>query len=285
MKLIDRPPVILESYEQVDELYDWYDQHEPSRPLTRFGHALFSHIFPMDIQIQQKDEDSIVSLLENGTSLFLLPNHRNFLDQYLLASLAEDYEPFHDLRGRTKILAKGPLFNPPLRRYGVDEMGSIPVIRMKDIAKPGEVVSEEKRALQQHGVKRANQTMAKNLDRGNHGVSYTEGERKEASDPRVVQDLKNGIWDIYTELDPHTNIAFVPLGAAYPRNEAAKKTGSKLDRTKDIGRFILANRHPVLAIGEPIVQRFEDADEMLSAFRRGMQLAVDHAFAVADAKA
>lgn len=243
-----RPKVELENY---DAVYDFYEYYQPNETLARIGHFAMNMAFRPHITFADGAETAIQDHLNNDTRFIIPANHLSDKDQYVVAAMARQAKILRPLIGNTDIPTKPSLSHNPLLRYAIDIMGSIPVIRAKDIS------DEETKDLQREARIRYEQVQANRIANGFHLALFPEGTRN-TTDPYNVQEIKHGVGNILQRL-PFSNVALLPVGLWYGMGDQ-----------KDM-------RHPEVFIGNPVVEGIKDREKVLSIVHNELQICVDSA--------
>ncbi len=267
---MSRPKVAIESYEQIDSMYDFYEQHIQSQTFARAAHYVLSKIYRPTVTFTDGAKDSIADNIHYKTRLSSVSNHLTGDDQYVAVAVAQKEKVLHSLMGSTFIPTEPSLSTANWKRGGqllrmsVDGLGSIPTVRKKDLERWGVEITPEIQELQKYGVKRANETyVAKMIRQANHMFGFPEGERNRVDHTRV-QKLKKGIAITAINAAASVPVVIVPWGMYYGGEPTDYK---KLD--------VPAKHTPHVHIGMPISVETTSADELTELMYTAIQDCVD----------
>ncbi|MEO5950515.1 MAG: 1-acyl-sn-glycerol-3-phosphate acyltransferase [Candidatus Saccharimonadales bacterium] len=232
------------STEKINELYDYYVQHEQSVRFAKFGYALINKIFKPHVSFETGAEKEIRRLLEEDElSLVLAANHVTNNDHYQLSGAASESPALNPLVGHTDILAKASLFKIVGIRQIIDGFGGIPTFREKEGGN-----ARTAAAVVEASVKR--------IEQGRHMAIFPE-RTNHTQDPTLLMDFKPGIGHIVTRARKRNReTAILPIGISY-YGDSAKKAE--------------------VVVGMPITDQFVKPGEVVEATREGMQKALDQA--------
>ncbi|MFD4365930.1 lysophospholipid acyltransferase family protein [Rhodococcus sp. NPDC058521] len=215
-KRVDRPEVTLENSRAV---YDYYRDHQQNRALACAAYGLLAARYRPRITYGTGAERALRDVLGSRSVLLVAANHLSEFDQYTLAATAWR-TPLRGVIGRTRVLAKDEVFDPPRRRREVDVMGGIPVFRSKNhglraVADAGRLMME---------------VSAERLARGDNLAVFPEGTCN-YDDPPTVQHVNSGIGHIASRATKAgASVALLSVGIAYdpdsPHGDPAVKSAS-----------------------------------------------------------
>jgi len=211
--------------------------------------------FPVQPRFINDSEKQIQEHMQKGGVFIVAANHQHFNDQFIVASAARRSETMQPLVGNTTIPAKRSLFKNRFLRFGVEAMGSIPIIRKKDTG--GDSAQESSR-------KDANALMTNilvdRLVRGGNVAIFPEGTRDEDNPERdvtKVRKLHRGLGDIaLNAASQGADILVLPMAISCEHS----------------------HRKPEVAIGTPIpVAPDMELEALLGEVQQGMQETLDYA--------
>lgn len=210
-----KPKVTAENYQEV---YRYYGQYEQPKRLATFGCWVMNAAFRPQIEVQHGAEERIEALLAKGTRFVVASNHVSDLDQYVMASLAHKAPAMRALRGNTFVLAKQPLFTYPGLRQAIDIMGGLPAIRVQDAKADANAPADG--VLKQAVIDTSAELMIKGKNMG----IYPEATRNKIHEIREVQPLKDGLPKILRAVQPHAEVANLPIGVYFGERDDFSKT-------------------------------------------------------------
>lgn len=247
-----KPPV---TPENASALQEYYNKLIPSRRASKVGFWAMKVGFPVQPRFIGDAEKQVQEHMQKGGVFIVAANHQHLNDQFIVASAARRSETMQPLVGNTTIPAKRSLFKNRFLRFGVEAMGSIPIIRKKDTG--GDSTQEDSR-------KDANTLMTNILvDRMVHGGNVaifpegTRGEDDQERDVTKIRKLHRGLGDIALSAAAEgADILVVPMGISYEHSY----------------------RKPEVAIGETIpISADMEVEALLNEVQEGMQEALDYA--------
>jgi 1-acyl-sn-glycerol-3-phosphate acyltransferase len=249
-----KPAIKLENYENI---YEYYKDHKQNYSFARLGHAAMAAVFRPRVEYASDVKETVGRLLEQGKQLIIASNHVTGDDQYVVAAMAQREKALHQMRGKTFIPSKEPLFRNPLLRRAVDGMGAIPTFRSKDIEDPtlSPEEAELKKQTRRSAAKMLIDTAIYKMQRGEHMSIFPEGTRN-PEQPKQVQDLMPGIGIIACGASEAVDVSILPTALYYGADRENRFT-------------------PKVYIGDIIHGPFDDPNEVLHRTHEGMQSALD----------
>lgn len=270
-----RPEVSVESRQDIDRLYDFYDEHTQNQTYAMAAHFILSKVYKPTITFAENGaaEEAIQEEVDADTRLLIAPNHLTDNDQYVIVSVAQRVKALNALRGRTIIPTEPSLSSAGIKRGGqllrwaCDGLGSIPIMRSEDyFIRRGVDITPERKELLRYGTIRASQTWEhKMLDQGMDMAAFLESNRNRI-DHSKVQGLKKGVLLNMIEVAEHTPAAIIPMGFYFG---GEPKDYKKLD--------VPDKYHPHVHIGMPIPIETSSVDELIEIVHPAIQKCVDFA--------
>ncbi len=244
-----RPELNPNNYEAV---YQHYEEPHIRRWLDSLWRSAGKTLYSPEVVLDDETRAQIESQFAMGKSALIACNHPSGHDILSLpgALLASDIPQL----AQTGALGKDSLFRGPLGVVS-DATGSIPVFRRKSW--PIETVSD---ATLRDANKDLIRVVADRLRNGHSMVVMAEGTNStdEALTQLALKDIKSGI--AYMALAATDQESFIlPVGIHY--------TGDR--------HQALPPRHPVVALGAPIVDYAQNAFRVKKQIFEGMQTALD----------
>lgn len=236
------------NYKQV---YDYYADKPISPSLTKFAHFVFSLMYKPHIRIDQKTKKTIDSRVNSGGRIIIAANHVNNQDQYVLGALMRNVDSLRPTISNTSIPAKAELFDNPLMRFGLDNMGALPTFRKDDQENASETAGDN----HMNATKALIDLCVSKMLSGQHLAIFPEGTRN-TGDPREVAKIKSGVSRIALRAAEVLPISILPVGIYYPD-----------DNPKQVKVWI----------DEPINSPYPSRDELSSQIQHSLQYSVDSA--------
>jgi hypothetical protein len=84
-----RPKVTIESKQAVDELYDFYEDHQQSQVFARLGHLALGALYRPHVTYEDGAKQEIAEAIDNHVRLNLASNHLTANDQNVFVALAQ----------------------------------------------------------------------------------------------------------------------------------------------------------------------------------------------------
>lgn len=288
-----RPRATIDSRESIDDLYDFYEDHQQSQLFARLGHFALSKVYRPSITFAEGAEEAIGEAIANDTRLIISPNHLTGDDQYVIVSMAQKEPVLHPLRGHTFIPAEPSLFTAKWRRGGqllrraVDGLGAIPIYRKEDLKRMGLSDDEEAQKLYEYALLQADEIETTRLVRGDRRIMT--GNRYPIAEPSdLPYDHMAVFWEGTRNRVNHTRVQPLKLGPAYTACRAAEDVnlavlpvgfyyGGEPTSYKKLN--VPAKRKPTVHIGMPIPVEAQDPRELVELVHPAIQACVDVAVA------
>lgn len=243
-----RPPIELNSEQQVRQLYNHYLQSAPSRIGSQLAWRAFDGLYRPWVEFSVGAEEELDTLRQQNVAQIFAFNHlTNVHDQFVSGAALLKIDP--ELAGWTRVLTKDPVIRG-LNKLGgtADKLGGIPVFRKKD-NDDSNLLSVANEALFD--------TVAWMLRDKENLAIYPEGTHNK-NDPSKLGTVRTGIGEIATRtvaLD--AAVAITPIGMAY-------------------GTGALTNpRHATVVVGNPfLVQPHDTVETVTESTRQNLQKVV-----------
>lgn len=269
---MSRPEVSLFN---AQKMYEFYGNHTQNPLFARYvAYPLLSKIFKPKITVDEGLEDAVADELRNDRKLIIGPNHLTGDDQYAAGAALYNLKVFKPLLDNIFIPTEPSLSSRPgikgkVLRWAVDEMGSIPVIRLEDLNRQGIGITSEMEERHKEALLLLDEVEVKKLVEGpQHMSAFFEGKRNR-TDHRRVQALKKGVAHTAIRAAQDVCLSFVPFGLYYggePTDYSIHDVPSK--------------RKPTLHIGMPIqIEPNDTPDDLITLLHPEMQRCVDLAVA------
>lgn len=280
---MSRPQISLENYEQV---YEFYQDYEQNQRFAKLAHFVMGALFRPSVSFEDGSDGASVAevFAENEQHIIIAANHLSNFDPPVLLSLAQREKALRPLIGHTSIPTKAPISTQPwykggpALRWTVDNLGSIPLYRKKDLVKqaakdsgytsvPGKTLKIPRAVedLKNKALIRADEAQVTKLKRpGQHGAGFPEGERNTVNH-RVVQELRPGFAKTVCSVASEVPMFVLPVGLYYRGEPKNYKKG-------DVPHLLTPNIH----VGLPmLVEADTKPDDFNAILRPILQGCVD----------
>ncbi len=248
-----RPSIELSNY---PEVYDFYRNHKQGPISSHMLLGAIGLIFQPKVGYSEGAEDRIASLLDSGRTIVLASNHTKLTDPCVIAALPAREQALSKLSGNAFIPSKPSVFNNPIVRRLVDELGAVPTWRVEDI----DSTVTDQTLLLKGATKALIMTCVAKLNSGEHMAIFPEGTRNKG-DPYRVQELNRGVGLMICQVSQVEQPAVVPMGIHYKEGKLGLVT-------------------PSVWIGEPSEEPFDRSREVVNWLPDQLQACVDHAVAL-----
>lgn len=250
-----RPEIRIENHKAV---YEFYQNHKPNPITHRLGILAFALAFRPEVHFADNAREAITDLKQRDTRFLIAPNHVGDYEQYVVAATIQRNKIMHFMRDNIFIHGKESLFKNGVLRRGIDTMGGVPTFRKKDLRDASGNIPPEKVMVYEGSRDGLIDTSTYRVNRGDHMMSFTEGERN-LDDPLRVAPLKTGIGRIACAVDDGVNVAALPIGIFYGTGKNKR------------------NFRPTVYIGQPLEGPFDSIEGVIVPLHDGMQQSVDAA--------
>ena len=215
------PPVLIRNEDDVNRLFDHFQNKDADPRLTRAVYPLLGLVFRPRIGYERGAPAKITDHLGRGGQIALAMEHDRAIDPFIVAG-ATFRKTMRPLREGTDIAAKPILFNNPLVAWFLDNAGAYTAFRTQDMDNPrfeAPADPDERAALHRLATKRLIEVSIDKLNRGEHIAIFPRGTRKkeEGASPITPDVLKDGIGQMVCGADRPENILIMCSAVNYDR--------------------------------------------------------------------
>ncbi len=200
-----RPPVVLD--DNLEALYEYYKQREARPRFTNFAHNMAARILRPHVVMDDVTRKQIDEHLQQRGQVILAANHRSWYDPFVVAAMPPTAPELEPLSNRTFIPGMQRLFRNPAVRTFVENLGSVPVFREKDVAGNEGDLRKKATALMID-------TCIDRMQKGYNLAMFPEGGINSTA-PHEMRPLKNGIARIAGSVSLSTDLLVIPVGIDY----------------------------------------------------------------------